>query len=446
MSQFQGLLGVAGIIAVGWLLSTDRRRVNWRIVIAGVAAQLLIALVVLRSGPVIAVFDGLASAVAKVISFADAGAEFIFGRASDPSGPWGFIFAVRVLPVIIFFAALMGVLYHLGVMQRVVAAVAWALRRSLGITGAESLSAAANIFVGQTEAPLTVKPYIAGMTRSQLMAVMVGGFATIAGSVMAAYVGVLGDAYGAISGAAGGADGGRELFAKHLLTASVMSAPAGIVMAKLMLPETETPRPESVRALIADERGTANVIDAAAAGASEGLRLALNVAAMLVAFVALLALIDWPLTALSRVDTQWLPIASWRQQWGVGEFSLRNMLGAALSPAAWSLGVPWHDAHRVGSLLGTQVVATEFVAYLDLAGMIREGAIDRRSAQVATYCLCGFANVASIGIQIGGLAALAPQRRAELAAIAPRAMVAGALACWMTGAVAGLFLTVPGVP
>jgi CNT family concentrative nucleoside transporter len=445
MGQYTGLLGVVVILGLGWAFSTDRRRISRRTVLGGVALQFVIAFLVLRLGPVQWVFERIAALVARVITFADEGIRFLFGNASDAGQPWGFIFAVKVLPIIIFFGSLTTVLYHLGVMQRIVAAMAWLLRRSLGITGAEALSASANIFVGQTEAPLTVRPYLAGMTRSQLMAVMVGGFATIAGSVMAAYIGMLGEAYGQIhiaaeqltgDAAANAAQTGRELFAKHLLCASIISAPAGLVMAKLMQPETQTPRPESVNALMADERTTINVVDAAASGATDGLRLALNVAAMLVAFVALLALINWPLAAISDYP----PVAAWRTEHGLPAFTLQNLLGWVLLPLAWLIGVPAADCREVGSLLGTQVIATEFVAYLDLARMIREGAISPRAGQIATYCLCGFANVASIGIQIGGLGALAPERRADLAALAPRAMVAGALACWMTGAVASLFI------
>jgi CNT family concentrative nucleoside transporter len=434
MTQLQGLIGVGVLLLLGVLLSSDRRRIDPRVVVGGLLLQFVIAFLVLRFPPVKAVFDAIATAIARVIGFADEGTRFIFGKLADADGPWGFVFAVRVLPVIVFFASLMTVLYHLGVMQRVVAAIAWLLRRSMGITGAEALSASANIFLGQTEAPLTVKPYIAGMTRSQLMAVMTGGFATIAGSVMAAYITFLGDAYAQMTGSA---EGGKELFAKHLLTASIMSAPAGLVFAKLMLPETESPRPETLSALASDAQGTSNVVDAAAAGASDGLRLALNVAAMLVAFVALLAMINWPLAALS----EWAPVAAWRQSWGLPVLTLQNLLGGVAAPIAWTMGVPWRDSGPIGSLLGTQIVATEFVAYLNLADLVKTSAVEPRSAQIATYALCGFANLPSIGIQIGGLSALAPERRSELAAIAPRAMLAGALACWMTGAVAGVFIS-----
>ncbi len=428
MSQLTGLLGVLVLLSIAYALSTSRKNINWRIIIGGVLLQFVLAFLVLRFEPARIVFDGAARAVTKVISFSDDGIRFIFGNLADPgAGPWGFVFAVRVLPVIIFFASLMGVLYHLGLMQRVVAACAWVLKKSLGISGKEALSAAANIFLGQTEAPLTVKPYIAGMTRSQLMAVMTGGFATIAGSVLAAYVGILG----------GESDDSRAVFAKHLLTASIMSAPAGLVMAKIMLPETEKPEPEDVGKLLADRPGTRNVVDAAAAGATDGLHLALNVGAMLIAFVALLALLNWPLAALGDLPR----VAAWRQANNIPPLTFQNILGVLLSPLAWCMGIAWNDCRHFGSLMGTQVIATEFVAYLDLGKHISEGTMSPRSTQIATYALCGFANLPSIAIQIGGLSAMAPSRRGDLAAIAPRAMVAGALACWMTAAVAGLFIS-----
>lgn len=425
MERLTGLLGVAVLLGIAAALSTDRRRIPVRLVATGVLLQAALAFLFLRFEPVVAVFDRFARLVTRVISFADEGIAFIFGRQiTDPAGPWGFIFAVKVLPVIVFFASVMGALYHLGVMQRVIAAVAWVLRRTLRVTGAEALSAAANIFVGQTEAPLCVKPYIPSMTRAQLMAVMTGGFATIAGSVMAAYISMLG----------GDSDEARVLFAKHLMTASVMSAPAGFVMARIMLPETQTPPDESLRALVRQERTTRNVLDAIAAGATDGLRLALNVAAMLVAFVALLAMINWPLEALGRWE--WVS----RLRPGSPPLTLQHLLGLVLRPLAWTMGVPWDECGRFGSLLGHQVILTEFVAYDQLARGIRAGEISPRSAQIAAYSLCGFANFPSIAIQIGGLSAIAPDRRSDFAALGLRAMTAGALACWMTGAVAGLFI------
>jgi CNT family concentrative nucleoside transporter len=412
---------------IAYALSTDRRRINYRIVIAGLILQFITAFLFLKSGNVVKVFDGIGEGVAVVCSFADAGTAFIFNKVADPdAGPWGFVFAVRVLPVIIFFASLMSVMYHLRAMQFVVAGFAWVLRATLGITGAEAVSSAANIFLGQTEAPLLVRPYIASMTRSQLMSIMTGGFASIAGSVLAAYVGIL-----------GGTDpASRALFAKHLVAASVMSAPATFVAAKLMLPETETPRDESLRALLADQRTTRNVVDAAAAGATDGLHLALNVAAMLVAFVALVAMINWPLEAYSKLDG----VAAWRHAHGLEEFKIQYLLGLALKPVAWMMGVSNDGTTQFGSLLGQQVIVTEFIAYMDLGRMIKEHTINSRDAQIATYALCGFANLPSIAIQIGGLGAMAPSRRGDIAALGLRAMTAGAISCWMAAAIAGVFI------
>ena len=430
MGRFTGLLGILIILGIGVALCPNRRRINLRIVGAGLALQLILAWACLSFPPLVAAFDGLAAAFNRIISFADAGSAFVFNGLADASGsaqaPWGFIFAVKVLPVIIFFASLMGVLYHLGIMQRVVAAIALLLRAALGVTGVEALSASANIFLGQTEAPLCVRPYIATMTRAQLMAIMTGGFATIAGSVMAAYVGILG----------GKSDPERILFAKHLLTASLMSAPAGLVMARIMYPETESPRDEHLHNL-SGQRTTRNVLDAAATGAADGLHLALNVGAMLIAFVALLAMLNWPLQALSMLDS----VKAWREAHGVPILSFQNILGWILSPMAWVMGVPRDDCRFFGGLMGTGVVATEFVAYSDLGAAIQQGTVSHRAAQIATYTLCGFANLPSIAIQIGGIGGMAPQRRSELAALGLRAMTAGALACWMTGALASLFIT-----
>lgn len=424
-----GLLGVVALLAIAFALSTARRAIRARTVAAGVGVQLALAFLLLRFEPAVAVFDAFAAAVAKVISFADEGTRFIFGNAADAGGAWGFIFAVKVLPIIIFFASLMAVLYHLGIMQRVIALLARALRGLLGVTGVEAMSAAANVFVGQTEAPLTVRPFIARMTRSQLMAVMTGGFATIAGSVMAAYVVMIG----------GDDPVARAEVAKHFMIASIMSAPAGLVMAKIMVPETERPADESIASLRQLPRTSSNVMDAAAEGAGDGLRLALNVAAMLVAFVSLIALLNWPLAALSEVDRAWLPIASWRAELGIPVLTFQNALGVILHPVAWLMGAG-PDARQVASVMGQAVVATEFVAYLDLAGMVKEGSISPRASTIAIYALCGFANLPSIAIQIGGLGAMAPERRGDLAKLGLRAMTAGALACWMTGAVAGVFV------
>ena len=427
MQQFTGLLGVLAILVIGYALSTNRRAIRWRTIIAGLLLEAVVALLFLRFPPVVLVFDGLATIVTKVVSFAEDGTRFIFGNATDASAAWGFIFAIKVLPIIIFFAALMAVLYHIGVMQRIIAVFARVLQHTLGITGIEAMSTAANVFVGQTEAPLTIKPFIARLTQSQLMCIMVGGFATIAGSVMGAYIVMVG----------GNDEAMRIEVAKHFMAASVMSSAAAIVLSKLMCPETETPPDESIEALRETSSSATNVMDAAAEGATDGLKLALNVAAMLIAFVSILALLNWPLTALSEVDTWWLPIASIRAEIGLPILSFQNILGLLLQPLAWLMGAG-ADARTLGTLMGESIVATEFVAYFHLSSLIADGEISKRSSTIAIYTLCGFANLPSIAIQIGGLGALAPSRRGDIAKLGFRAMLAGALACWMTGAIAGV--------
>jgi len=420
------LLGLLVLISIAWTLSESRRHIPWRLVGVGLVLQGLIAFLFLRFPPAVAAADLVAAGVARIIGFADEGTRFIFGNVSDPDGAWGFIFIVRVLPIIIFFASLMSVLYHLGIMQRVVAVCAWGLRRAMQVSGVEALCTAANIFVGQTEAPLMIRPFIPSLTRSQLMTVMAAGFATIAGSVLGAYVSMLG----------GDSEAGRITMAKHLLTASLMSAPAAIVFAKIMVPERETVPPESLAATSTLPRTTANVMDAAAEGATDGLKLALNVAAMLVAFVSLIALLNWPLAGLSMLPS----IEAFRLEHGIPALTFQNILGVAFTPIAWCMGFERGDVGTAAALMGTQLIATEFVAYLDLAAAIKAGSISPRSAQMAAYALCGFANLPSIAIQIGGLSAMAPGRRADAASLGLRAMTAGALACWSTATIAGIFL------
>ncbi|MEC9374221.1 MAG: nucleoside transporter C-terminal domain-containing protein, partial [Planctomycetota bacterium] len=332
---------------------------------------------------------------------------------------------------IIFFASLTALLYHVGLMQRIVAALAWLLRRTMGVTGTEALVMASNVFVGQTEAPLCVKPFLDRMTRAQFATLMVGGFATIAGSVLAAYVGIL-------AGESGVNDARRVLFIKHLLAASVMSAPAAFVIARILVPERETPFDESIHATTS-ERPAQNILDAAARGATDGLHLALNVAAMLIAFVSLLALVNWPLENLGDIDA----IRALLDRAGAEQLNLQTILGWIFMPLAWTMGVAWEDADIVGSLMGQKLVLTEFVAYASLGEALNNEtgpALSDRSALIATYALCGFANFASIAIQIGGLTALAPGRRAVIVSLAFRAMIGGALASWMTASIAGVLL------
>lgn len=419
MPNLTGLLGVVVLLLIAWSISTDRRRMPWKLILGGFLFQLIGAAVLLRFDPVVRVFDWLAAGVARVISFADAGIAFVFGeQIAAAEAPFGLVFAFKVLPIIIYFGALMAVLYHMGLMQKIVFALAWLLRRSLGVTGTEALAIAANVFVGQTEAPLCIRPFLERMTRSQLMTLMVGGFATIAGSVLAAYVELLG----------GDDPEQRTQWVKHLITASVLSAPAAFVMAKIIVPETGEPVDEGLVTADQSQRED-NVLGAAAAGASDGLRLALNVGAMLIAFVALLALINWPLQSLGAAL-------------GIENLSIQTVLGTLFMPLAWTMGVPWGDCAAFGGLMAEKIVATEFIAYRSLTTAIHadEPAMTGRSAYIAAYALCGFANFASIGIQIGGLSALAPGRRKDFVALGLRAMIGGAMASWMTASVAGLFL------
>lgn len=434
LERMTGLIGIVAMVLIALAISTDRRHVPWRLVVTGILLQFVLAFFLLIVPGTSHVLGAIAAFVVGVLARADAGIAFVFGKPlvyTDPAtAPWGFIFAVKVLPIIIFFASLMAVLYYVGVMQRLIAALAWLLRKTLGVTGAEALAMAANVFVGQTEAPLTVKPLIERMTRAQLMTLMVGGFATVAGSVLAAYVAFLG----------GEDEVAAARFTKHLLTASVLSAPAAFVMARILIPERETPPPEESAQLSWNPgEHLSNVFDAAASGATQGLKLALNVAAMLIAFLALLALANWPLEALSA----WSPVASWRAAHEIPVLRLEVLLGWALAPLAWMLGVGWHDATHVGSLMGQKIFLTELVAYGRLGEMVRGSEpmpISERSAEIATYALCGFANFGSIAIQIGGLSAIAPGRRHDFARLALRAMIGGALASWQTAAIASLFI------
>ncbi len=418
-----GIFGMAVLIGIAWACSSHRHAVDWRLIGTGLALQLGLALFVLLTPFGTTLFDALGRGFVRVISFSREGATFIFGDFVDVE-QFGFVFALQVLPTIVFFAALMSVLYHLGVMQRIVRAMSWAITRVMRVSGAETLAVSANVFVGQTEAPLVVRPYISSMTHSELMTLMVGGMATIAGGVMAAYVVLLG----------GGDPAAQAFYAKHLLSASVMAAPAALVVAKLLMPETERPLTLGQGAPREAERTTTNVIEAAAVGAGDGVRLALNVGGMLLAFLALIALINFPLVWLGELTG----LSSWLsgRHGAVVETDLALLLGYLLSPLAWLTGVPWNDAPAVGSLIGQKVVANEFVAYVQLAQVADD--LSERGLLIATYALCGFANFASIAIQIGGIGGIAPDRRADLARFGLRAVLGGTLATLMTATMAGV--------
>lgn len=417
-----GLFGLAILIGITWLFSSNKRRVDWRLVSIGLLLQLAVASLVLLTPWGARVFDALSGGFVTLLGFTTEGARFIFGDFSDPS-KFGFVFAFQVLPTIIFFASFMGVLYHLGVMQKIVQGMAWVITKLMRVSGAETLSVCANAFIGQTEAPLVVRPYVSKMTPSELLTLMVGGMATIAGGVLGAFVLIL-----------GGDDPVQQAFyAKHLITASIMAAPATIVIAKILVPETQEPLTRgTVRVEV--EKTTANVIDAAAAGAADGLKLALNVGAMLLAFIALIALINWPLTWLGEITG--LQAAMGRPT------DLSTLLGYLLAPLAWIIGVPWHDAGTVGGLIGTKVVLNEFVAYVQLGEILRgnvEGVtLSTQGTLIATYALCGFANFSSIAIQIGGIGGIAPERRQDLARLGLRAVLGGSIATMMTATIAGV--------
>lgn len=404
MERLISLVGLLSMLVVAYALSSNRKAINWRTVITGVLIQFFFALIILKTNVGRGFFEGAKDVVNGLLAYTNEGTNFIFGGLNDFS-KYGFIFAVMVLPTILFVSSLMSVLYHIGIMQWVIKATAWSMFKVMGTSGAESLACAANIFAGQTEAPLVIRPFISKMTNSELMALMTGGMATIAGGVLAAYVGL-------------GIDAG------HLLAASVMSAPAALVCAKLMIPETE----HSVTAgnlEVAFEKNSTNVIDAAAHGAGEGLKLALNVGAMLLAFIALIAMLNGILGKVGML-------------FGLQGLSLETITGYLFSPVAFLMGAPWDDCVIVGSLLGKKLILNEFVAYVDLQKVMPE--LSQRSIVLSTYALCGFANFSSIAIQLGGIGTLAPERRADLAKLGVRSLIGGTLACIMTACIAGVLI------
>jgi CNT family concentrative nucleoside transporter len=411
-----GIFGLAVLVSIAILFSSKRGAVDWKLVASGIGLQLFFAIIVILVPGGREFFEGLSRIFVRIISFAMDGSAFIFGPLADPSN-LGFILAFQVLPTIIFFASLMAVLYHLGVMQKIVQGMAWIMLKILRISGAESLSVAANVFVGQTEAPLVVRPYISRMTESELFTMMVGGMATIAGGVLAAYITMLG----------GADEAARIFYAKHLLSASIMAAPATVVIAKILKPEVEESLTKGEVKLHVEKTAT-NVIEAAANGAADGWRLALNVGAMLLAFIALIAMIDYPLNLIGEMTG--FDSATGRS------LSLSTILGYLLSPLAWVIGVPWQDAIMVGSLIGEKVVTNEFVAYAHLNEI--QGALSPKALLISTYALCGFANFSSIAIQIGGIGGIAPERRPDLARLGLRAVLGGTLATMMTATIAGV--------
>jgi len=406
MGRMTGLLGIAGILALAWILSRHRKAIQLRVLLWGLGLQFAFSVVVLRTG-FGRVFEALSQAVAAMFGYTEAGAAFVFGDTlGRSSGSLGTIFAFQVLPIIIFTASFFSILYYLGIMQWIVKAFAIGMQRVMGASGAESLNVAASIFMGQTEAPLTIRPFLDGMTQSELFTVMTSGMAHVSGAMMAAYV-MLG-----------------HVEIRHLLTAVIMTAPATIMLAKMLEPEVDVPVTAG-KVEIQVEKTAVNIIDAAAQGAGDGLRLVLNIAAMLIAFLALIAMLNG---GFGKVH-EWLP---WFPQ------SMQQVLGWIFAPVAWLLGVPWRDCASIGQLLGERLVTNELIAFIDL-GKIR-AQLDPHSFTIATYALCGFANFSSIAIQLGGIGALAPSRKHDLARMGMRAVLAGTMANFMSACIAGMLI------
>lgn len=433
MDYLRGLIGLVCLIGIGWALSKNRKHVNFRLVFIGVVFQVIIALLIANVSFVNQTFSYISSGFVKFLNFGLQGAEFLYGDLAKNSNAaegvnhsLGFLFAFQALPSVIFFSAVSAALYYMGVLQKIVYVFAWIMAKTMKLSGAESLSAAGNVFMGQTEAPLLVKPFISGMTNSELNCLMTGGMATIAGSVLGAYVSFLG----------GSDPEQQQLFATYLLSASIMNAPAAIVMAKIFLPEMEPDRVDS-RLLVNKENVGKNLIDAIANGTSDGVKLALNIGAMLLAFIAIVFTMNWIL-----VDGigEWLGLNDFvvRSTNGAFDgFSLQYILGQLFRVFAFIMGVDWAETINVGSLLGQKIVINEFIAYLNLGEMKQSGVLSDKAIIISTYALCGFANFSSIGIQIGGIGSMAPNRQTDLSTLGVKALMAATLATMMTATIAG---------
>lgn len=427
-SIYRGLIGMVFLLLVCFLLSSNRGKINWQLVATGLALQIVFALLVLKVPFVASVFDWISDKVVTFLNFSEKGAEFLFGGLVTDMDTFGYIFAFKVLPTIVFFSAFTSLLYYLGILQLFVKAFAWVMSKTMRLSGAESLAAAANIFIGQTEAPLVVKPYLDQMTKSEILCLMVGGMATIAGGVLAAFIAFLG----------GDSDAEKIIFAKHLLTASIMSAPAAIIIAKMLYPETET---VDKKLDISKEKIGTNVLDAISRGTTEGLKLAVNVGAMLLVFTAVIAVFNWITVDLIGTPTGLNDIIASATEGRYSGFSLQYILGNVFAPVAWIIGVPAEDMIVIGQLLGEKTILNEFFAYASLSELKEAGAITNyRSIVIATYALCGFANFASIGIQIGGIGVLAPRQRSTLAKFGIKALIGGTVAALLTATIAGMLI------
>ncbi|OOB76766.1 Na+ dependent nucleoside transporter domain-containing protein [Clostridium haemolyticum] len=402
MSRFIGLLGIAVILLIAYLLSNDKKKINWKLVAIGIGLQVVFALIVLKVPLGRMIFEKIGGGINLLLGFTKKGSSFIFGDLAN-NNKFGIIFAFQILPTIVFFSSFMSILYHLGIMQFIISILAKGIAKLLGTSGAETLSAVGNIFLGQTEAPLLIKPFIKNMTKSEIMTIMVGGMATVAGGVMAGYVAM-------------------GINASYLLAASIMAAPGGLIISKILCPQTEE-APTSGDVNIDIEVQSSNVVDAASTGASEGLSLALNVGAMLLAFIALVAFVN--------------SLIGWVGGFfGAGYLSLGWILGRLFSPLAFLMGIPANDIVTAGNLFGTKVVLNEFVAYAQFAKL--QATLNPKTVMILTYALCGFANISSIGIQIGGIGGLAPEKRKDIAKMGVKAMIGGLLTTCLTGTIAGI--------
>lgn len=424
----RGLLGMCFLLATAYLLSRNRRAIDWRLVGAGIGLQVIFAVLILKVPGVSWAFDSFAKMFTYIIRWSEAGATFLFGDLATGNKGFGYIFAFRVLPTVMFYSALSAILFYFGILQKIVYGIAWVLTRSMGLSGPESLAAAANVFIGQTEAPLIIRPYLANMSRSEIMCLMTGGMATIAGGVFAAYVGFL-----------GGDDPERQLlFARHLLAASIMSAPAAVVCAKMLQPETEKQVLEKLAHV--DTHVGDNLLDAVAKGTTDGLKLAVNVGAMLVVFISLVYMLNW---LLMNTVGAWTGLNESIHQATNGRIEGLNftyLLGLFFAPVAWLLGTPWTDSVLIGQLLGLKTMINEFVAYGALGEMQKTIQLQPKSVIIAIYALCGFSNFASIGIQIGGIGTLAPNQRRTLTELGYWSLIGGTLACFLTATIAGMLL------
>jgi CNT family concentrative nucleoside transporter len=428
IDYLRGLLGIFTLLGVAYLFSLSRRDIDWKLVATGVALQAVFGLLVIKVTFVAEIFNTVSRGFVTFLDFSRAGANFLFADLALPDGPksMGVIFAFQILPTVIFFSTVSAGLYYLGVLQKIVYGIAWVMARTMRLSGAESLSAAGNIFLGQTEAPLLVRPFIARMTYSELMCLMTGGMATIAGGVLAAYVAFL-----------GGTDPVQKaIYAAHLLSASIMNAPAGIVFAKMLVPETARDQIDTQLRVNKESLGV-NLIDAMSVGAADGLKLALNIGGMLLAFIAVIAMFNY---LLKDLVGEWLGLNQLIVDSTNGQFkglSLEYLLGQLFRLVAFAIGVDWQDTLQVGSLLGQKTAINEFVAYLDLAKMKNEGTLAPKSVLISTFALCGFSNFSSIAIQIGGIGSMAPNQQGNLSRLGFRALLGASMACLMTAAVAG---------